>query len=51
MHIAFAERYNWTPDMVDDLPVEYVDDIAVYWEAENKAEEVRRKRREAGSRK
>jgi hypothetical protein len=31
-YVAFAERYNWTPDIVDNLPADLVVSFIKEWE-------------------
>jgi hypothetical protein len=33
MEILFAHRYHWTPDQVEALDADYVDETRVFWEA------------------
>ena len=46
MYIAFAERYQWTPDEVNALPADFVDEMAARWKAEAKHEERERAKAE-----
>jgi hypothetical protein len=34
LHLSCARRYGWTPEQVDSLDPDYVDELIAMWEAE-----------------
>lgn len=52
MYVLFAMRFKWTPEEVNALEPEFIDELLAYqaaeaWHAEQQAKEAERKRKQA----
>jgi len=34
---AFASRYTWTPEQIDELPQQFIDEMPLVWKAQTAA--------------
>lgn len=53
LYVLFATRYRWTPEQVNDLTPDFIEELLAYQTAEARADEKRhkdaaRKQKEAG---
>ncbi len=54
LYVLFAIRFKWTPEEVNALPPEFIDELLAYqaaevWHAEQQEKEAERKRKQAAA--